>query len=115
VATASSRQLFADNIHAVYTSFNLDGIDIDWEYPGQDGNKGNQVNSGDTANYLQFLQLLRSTLPSSAMITAAVQPETFADSNGRPMKEISDFAKLLDWVLIMNYDVWGCKCFFFWS
>lgn len=25
------------------------------------------------------------------------------------MKDVSAFAKVLDWILIMNYDTWGCE------
>ena len=92
----------------LYTAYNLDGIDIDWEYPGQEGNPGNCVSADDTANFLLFLQLLRATLPRTAKITAAVQPEPLVGSDGNPMADVSEFAKVLDWVLIMNYDVWGC-------
>jgi chitinase len=92
----------------LYSQYNLDGIDIDWEYPGQSGYQGNKVSPSDTANFLVFLRLLRSALPPSAAITAAVLPEPFAGSDGNPSANVSDFAQVLDWVLIMNYDIWGC-------
>ena len=98
-----------DNILSLYTQFNLDGIDIDWEYPGAPGYKGNQVASDDTSNLLSFFQMLRATLPPSAKITAAVQHQPFVDSYGNPLEDASEFAKVLDWVVIMNYDTWGCE------
>ena len=108
MATEGSRRKFASNILDAYNRFSLDGIDIDWEYPGQQGNAGNGVSSSDTANFLLFLQDLRRLLPPSAKITAATQTVPFADSNGRPLQDLSEFSKVLDWVLLMNYDVWGC-------
>lgn len=108
VATEGSRIQFASNIRDAYDSFSLDGIDIDWEYPGQQGNAGNGVSASDTTNFLLFLQLLRRVLPPSAKITAATQTVPFAGSNGLPLKDMSAFAKVLDWVVLMNYDVWGC-------
>ena len=113
VATEGSRQKFVSNILNAYNRFSLDGIDIDWEYPGQQGNAGNAVSSFDTANFLLFLQLLRRTLPPSAKITAATQTVPFAGSDGRPLQDVVEFAKVLDWVLLMNYDVWGCTISFF--
>ncbi|KAG8983847.1 hypothetical protein FRB90_005699, partial [Tulasnella sp. 427] len=73
VSTSSNRQTFANNILAVYNKFDVDGIDIDWEYPGTSGNGGNIISSSDSANYLSFLKILRATLPDGAVITAATQ------------------------------------------
>lgn len=99
---------FASNILDAYNRFSLDGIDIDWEYPSQQGNAGNGVSTSDTTNFLLFLQLLRRMLPSSAKVTAATQTVPFAGSNGLPLQDLSEFANVLDWVVLMNYDVWGC-------
>lgn len=107
MANDQNRHVFVKNIADLYHQFNVDGIDIDWEYPGQGGNDGNIVSPQDSANFLQFLTLLRSSLPPTARITAATQTTPFVDQNGQPMKDVSAFAKVLDWILIMNYDVWG--------
>ena len=108
MATGESRRKFASNIRDAYNRFSLDGIDIDWEYPGQQGNAGNGVSSSDTANFLLFLQDLRRVLPPPAKITAATQTVPFAGPDGYPLQDASEFSKVLDWVLLMNYDVWGC-------
>jgi chitinase len=84
----------------------LDGIDIDWEYPGQVGG-GNVYDPADTRNFLELLRLLRSSLPEGALLTAAVEAHTFQGSNGQPLKDVRAFAQVLDWIMIMNYDVWG--------
>ncbi|KAJ6628768.1 glycoside hydrolase [Mycena sp. CBHHK59/15] len=107
VRTAQNRRSFVNNIFTLYKSFGLDGIDIDWEYPAQQGEGGNQVDPNDSANFLLFLNMLRTTLPSSAIITAATQAQPFLNSDGVPMKDVSQFAKVLNWILLMNYDVWG--------
>ena len=97
---------------AFHDRYNVDGIDIDWEYPGQGGNDGNAVSANDTANFLTFLRLLRKKLPQDSKISAAVQTVPFADAQGMPMQNVSEFADVLDWVLIMNYDTWvrGLQC-----
>ena len=92
----------------VYNQFKIDGIDIDWEYPGQQGAGQNGVSPQDSANFLAMLKLLRSSLPKSARITAAVQDVPFAGTDGNPLKDVSAFAAYLDWVNIMNYDVFSC-------
>ncbi|KAL7282344.1 hypothetical protein ACG7TL_003814 [Trametes sanguinea] len=106
-ASPEGRTALASNILAFYQQFNLDGIDIDWEYPAQDGNEGNLVRPDDSANFLAFLQVLRATLPPGAKITAATQTVPFAGPDGDPMGDVSEFARVLDWVLLMNYDTWG--------
>ena len=82
---------------------------MDWEYPGRSGNTGNQVGAKDSENFLLFLKLLRASLPPTAKLSAAVASQPFVDSAGHPITNMAEFARLLDWVVIMNYDVWGCK------
>ncbi|KAF8605404.1 glycoside hydrolase [Ceratobasidium sp. AG-I] len=109
VSNDANRREFVKNIVAMYHKFNLDGIDIDWEYPGVQGAGSNKVSPSDSAHFLLFLQHLRTQLPEGAKITAATQVTPFAGPDGAPMKDVSGFAKVLDWILIMNYDVWGAS------
>ncbi|KAK0230972.1 glycoside hydrolase superfamily [Armillaria fumosa] len=104
VSSEQGRSSLAKSMLSLYKKYELDGIDIDWEYPGQAGDTS-AFQKDDSANFLTFLQLLRKTLPSGAKISAAVQPTTFVGDDGQPMKDVSKFAKALDWVTIMNYDV----------
>ena len=113
VANPESRQTLVNNLLSVYTQYQVDGIDIDWEYPGQVGQSGNKATPNDTLNFLSFLQLLKTALPVGAKITAAVPSVPFAGADGKPLGDVSAFAKALDWVLLMNYDVWGCTLFSF--
>src|ERR1700761_3797253 len=87
-------------IHADKTSSS------DWEYPGESG-AGNTYSPQDTTNFLLFLRLLRSSLPPAARISAAVQDWPFAGQNGEALTDASEFAEVVDWVLLMNYDVWA--------
>ncbi|KAG6830825.1 hypothetical protein H0H92_014477 [Tricholoma furcatifolium] len=107
VQSSEARTAFANNILKVYKQFDVDGIDIDWEYPGNDGAAGNQVNPKDTQNFLQLLRTLRSVLPASTCITTASQTVPFADESGEPMLDLSEFADQLNWTMIMNYDATG--------
>ena len=108
-ASSDSRSSFVQNILKAYNSYGLDGIDIDWEYPNTQGAGGNAVSSDDAANLLTFLQELRSALPQGALISAATQVWPFAGPDGQPLSDVSAFADVLDWILVMNYDIWGCK------
>ncbi|KAK0191141.1 glycoside hydrolase family 18 protein [Armillaria mellea] len=109
MSNETNQKVFAGNIIRLYNMYGLDGIDLDWEYPGRKGESDNQVNASDSDNYLQFLGLLRKMLPEGAVLTAAADHKPFVDSNGMPLKDASGFAQWLDWILIMNYDVWGAS------
>ncbi|TRM67679.1 glycoside hydrolase family 18 protein [Schizophyllum amplum] len=107
VATNDSRETFTSNVVSVFEKYSLDGIDIDWEYPGRAGNDGNLFAPQDSSNFLAFLQLLRAKLPPAAHITAATLTTPFIAENGAPSADVSEFAKVLNWITMMNYDVWG--------
>jgi chitinase len=107
VQSNSSRNIFTQNILSLYHSYSLDGIDIDWEYPGTEGEPGNIVSTNDTENFLEFLGTLRGALPEGALLTATSTDSTLANSWGNPSVDMSAFAALVDWILIMNYDVNG--------
>ncbi|OZJ02948.1 hypothetical protein BZG36_04617 [Bifiguratus adelaidae] len=110
VATSTSRTNLVNAVVNLVNTYSLDGVDFDWEYPGQAGNCGNQVSSADTANYLLFLQQLRSALGTSKTITAATFTLPFADASGNPSADVSGFANAFDWINIMTYDlngIWG--------
>ncbi|GAB1519675.1 hypothetical protein RhiTH_002743 [Rhizoctonia solani] len=93
VSTDVNRRELVKNTVQMYKKFNLDGIDIDWEYPGVQGAGNNQVSPQDSTHFLTFLQLLRSQLPKSAKLTAATQVTPFAGPDGRPLADVSEFAK----------------------
>ena len=107
VSTEEARQTFADNIAKVYNSYNLDGINIDNEYWGARGADGNLWSADDSEKFLEFLKLLRRTLPPQAIISAATQVWPFAGPDGNPLKDVSEYAQYLDHITIMNYDVFS--------
>lgn len=105
VATAESRSKFIESLVSLYKSTKVDGLDLDWEYPGQEGDPGNKFSLDDTDNYLIFMKALRKALGPEAKLTAAVTPIPWIGKDGNPSKDLKGFAEVMDWVLIMNYDV----------
>lgn len=127
MATDAGRTKFVNSILAMVQKYNLDGVDIDWcalpsqllhlsteelthlhtdrEYPGTAGNPGNQISGSDTDNLLATVQLLRQQLPSTLLSTCTTQ--TTYVSDGSPLTNVASFANVLDYVMVMNYDVWG--------
>ncbi|KAF8598082.1 glycoside hydrolase [Ceratobasidium sp. AG-I] len=107
VATAENRTAFVKTMTNLVQDNNLDGLDFDWEYPGAAGIGCNVVSANDTTNYLAFLTELRAALPSTT-ITAASSLAPFLSSDlTTPSTNVSDFASVLDYIAILNYDVWG--------
>jgi len=80
---------------------------ISWEYPNLQGIGCNTISNRDTPNFLSFLRELRAhPIGKGLILTAAVPITPWPDPNGNP-SDISPFAKLLNHVAIMNYDIWG--------
>jgi chitinase len=53
----------------------------------------------DSANFLAFLQTLRNQDGAEDLIiTAAVSIKPFIGSDGNPMTDVSEFAKVLDYI-----------------
>ncbi|KAJ1718773.1 hypothetical protein LPJ53_006322, partial [Coemansia erecta] len=108
----TTRSSFLTNIVSYVKLYNLDGVDIDWEYPGRPGSSCNAYDpDNDTNNYLAFLQDLRTNLDAtfgsrSKLITMAVRVEPFDGASG-PVSDVSAFAKVADYINLMTYDIGG--------
>ncbi|KAI0940229.1 hypothetical protein AcV5_001393 [Taiwanofungus camphoratus] len=126
VGSSSNRSTFVKACVNAVNTYNLDGIDIDWEYPGQSG-AGNLYASDDSANLLTFFKDLRSALGQGKIISAAVTDQPWQGSDGNPLSDVSAYAEqmtyanimcvryacsfhcLADYPLCRNYDVWGAS------
>ncbi|KAJ6616461.1 family 18 glycoside hydrolase, partial [Mycena sp. CBHHK59/15] len=80
-----------------------------WGYPGRtSGLECNKEDHNDSANFLLFLQELRNTpVGQKLVLTVAMGITTFAGTDSLPMQDVSEFAKVLDWIALMVYEVWG--------
>ncbi|GAA94301.1 glycoside hydrolase family 18 protein [Mixia osmundae IAM 14324] len=107
VGNAANRTAFAKVINATVAHYGFSGVDIDWEYPGQQGNSGNVISPNDTANFALFLTTLRSVLGAKPIISLAVSVGGLRDANGNALTTYSSFLSSVDYLMLMNYDVWG--------
>lgn len=101
VSTEANRKKLATAMVEAQKKWNLDGIDIDWEYPGLPG-AGNPHTGSDSANYLKFLKLLKPQLPSDVTLSAATSVYPFAGPDGKPLSDVSGFGEVFDHILIMK-------------
>lgn len=101
-STSEGRQKFADSALEIVEEYNLDGIDIDWEYPVNGGWGVIEAKPEDKQNYTLLLKDLRETLPEETLLTIA------AANNPSFIKDWTEFDKIvksLDFVNIMAYDL----------
>lgn len=88
-ADPSLRSEFVRNLKAFIEEYDIDGADIDWEYPA----------AGESAqNFLALMQELRAAMPDKIFTTAVVS----YGENG--MGILPETFELFDFVNIMTYD-----------
>jgi chitinase len=106
VLTASSRKKFAQTSVAIVEQNKLDGVDIDWEYPGFKG-EDNVFRLEDRENFTLMFEALRKELDiltaktgKKYLLTTAVPDFTdFLDKT-----EMDKAAEYMDYVNLMTYD-----------
>lgn len=108
VLTDSSRQVFANSIVHFIQRFQLDGIDLDWEYPNQPG-AGNIHRPEDKQNFTAALKVIREKLDSLGagqkhyfLTIATAASQRYLDNT-----EMDQAQKYLDFINIMTYDFRG--------
>ncbi|ONI43889.1 hypothetical protein AN641_06450 [Candidatus Epulonipiscioides gigas] len=97
--TAESRFKFAREAQKWVNEYGLDGIDLDWEYPGSSA-AGIKSRKEDTANFTLLVEALRIVLGKNKLITVA----GIADSSYIKNVEIAKIAKFIDYFNVMTYD-----------
>jgi chitinase len=99
-----NRDTFVNNLVNFMNGQRLDGFDFDWEYPGAPDIPNIAPGNPDEGNnYLEFLQLLRSKMPSDKSISIAL-PASYWYLKQYPVAEI---AKYVDYFIYMTYDLHG--------
>ncbi|KAG4065974.1 hypothetical protein HA402_006692 [Bradysia odoriphaga] len=110
VSRIDRRLIFTTALTSLILQYDLDGIDIVWQYIGRKSISCNPVDKAKDANNL--LILLREIrlafnvafLLSSKLLTIGVRVEPF-DVNDTPMTDVSEFVKVVDFINIMAYDI----------
>lgn len=116
-ATKENRTIFINSCVEFLKKYTfIDGIDIDWEYPGVDraadpndsADKGCPGGSDDAANYVSMLREMRAAFDANNMsdkqITVAVSMNQNTLAKGA---NPGDYAQYVNLINIMSYDAHG--------
>jgi len=104
--TKTSRGKFIDSAVAFLKRHELDGIDLDWEYPGLPG-AGNTHRPADRNNFTLLLAELRKALNATQKQAGRKYLLTIAAGASSSFLEHTEMAKAqkhLDYVNLMTYD-----------
>ncbi|KAI0390825.1 glycoside hydrolase family 18 protein [Xylariaceae sp. FL0594] len=106
--TKESRATFARNVAAMVRDTGADGVDIDWEYPGGNGEDYKQVPNSEKeweiTAYPLLLAEIRSTLGPDKLLSAAV-PGIPRDMLAFTSATLPPIMESLDFLNVMAYDL----------
>jgi chitinase len=104
--TKQSRSLFIESAVKFVQRYNLDGLDIDWEYPGMTGNN-NRFRPEDKQNYTLLLKELRERFNHEEKKLHRPLVTSIATGASTDFLEHTEMAKVqryVDTVNLMSYD-----------
>ncbi|WEK55483.1 MAG: glycosyl hydrolase family 18 protein [Candidatus Cohnella colombiensis] len=109
-ATEETRRAFANSAVKFLRAYDLDGLDIDWEYPVAGGESYNSHRPEDKQNFTSLMQTVREALDAAGSEDGRYYLLSIASGQGDDFVVNADLAKssqYLDYVSIMTYDYSG--------
>ena len=105
-ASDEMRRAFAQDCRDFCKEHGIDGIDIDWEYPGLGWSSQPCDVLNDTKNHVLMMKQLRETLGSEYLLTYAgyVTDRRTVSGGGYKYMDIKALNDVVDYVNIMTYD-----------
>ena len=103
-SNAEAREEFARSTKELLELFDINGIDLDWEYPAIEGYPGHAYSPNDKANFTALIKILRKTLGKKYEISFA------AGGFNQFIDESVDWKEVMpkvDRVNLMSYDLIG--------
>jgi len=104
--TESSRQRFIESVTIFLRLYELDGLDIDWEYPGMPG-AGHPFRGEDKQNFTTLLKELRKRFDQESKTSGRTLYLTIAAGSSDEFiahTEMDKVQKYVDTVNLMGYD-----------
>lgn len=105
--TDTARIAFARSAVNIARTYKLDGVDVDWEYPGIPGEQGNVYRPEDKKNFTLLMSALRDELNKLEGETGSKKLLTIAVggfNNYIKHTEMDKVQSYLDFVNLMTYD-----------
>lgn len=105
-----ARRTFAMSIVDFIREYELDGIDIDWEYPVEGGETHNIHRPTDKENFTVLMQTVRAALDAAGSEDGKYYLLTIASGQGDNFVVNADLvnsSKYIDFINIMTYDYGG--------
>lgn len=105
-----TRANFASSCVKLLREYNLDGIDIDWEYPGYADHSGRPQ---DKENYVLFMKAIKDSITAYGQSLALKRPYKLTAALGCGAERISvsydipKLVKIMDEFNLMTYDFHG--------
>ena len=99
--SASKRQSFCSECVRLCKEYNLDGVDIDWEYPTFPAEEDGYVNGhdeSDTDNFTTLMKELREALGPDKLITYAASDDGYYINH-------KDVLEWVDFINVMTYSM----------
>ncbi len=106
VLTDTATKNFAESAVAIVAKYGIDGVDIDWEYPGMEGD-GNVYRPQDKTGYTRLFKYLRQGLDSLGQLTRQQYCVTTAVGASQQFIDHTEMGKVqqyTDFINLMTYD-----------
>lgn len=101
-----ARKAFAEDCKKFCIQYNLDGIDLDWEFPGLDWSGQPVDKAVDTQNHVLLMKQLRQTLGNEYLLTyAGYVMDKQPSGGGYKYIDIKALDDVVDYVNLMTYDM----------
>jgi len=103
-ASEEHRNKFAITAVKLFEQYNIDGLDLDWEYPAIEGYPGHTYASGDRENFTALIKRLRKEMGDKYLLSFA------AGGFIKYLEQSVEWEKvipLVDFVNLMTYDLVG--------
>jgi GH18 family chitinase len=110
VLTDTARRAFAASTVEIIRKYKLDGVDIDWEYPGRPGYEGNIYRPEDKENFTLMFRDIRQELDALEKESGEKKLLTTAVGGFTAFLETTEMGKAqqyLDYINLMTYDFYS--------
>jgi chitinase len=100
--SAEHRNNFAKSTVSLFKQYNIDGLDLDWEYPAIEGYPGHAWDKTDKNNFTELVKALRREMGTAFLLSFA------AGGFIKYLEESVDWDEvvpLVDFVNLMTYDL----------